>query len=659
MVIVLEKNIRDDDKLRIRTFLEKNSLRVNEIAGDEETIFGAVGKVGIDPREVEILPGVQRVIPISKPYKMASREFKRDNTVVDVRGVKIGGNRVSVIAGPCAVESLDQIMESAARVAESGAVMLRGGAYKPRTSPYAFQGMGEEGVRILREAGDAYGLPIVTEIVSAEHIPVMRDYVDVFQVGARNMQNFELLKKVGALAKPVILKRGLSATIEEWLMAAEYLLASGTEDVILCERGIRTYEKATRNTLDLSAIPVLRALTHLPIIVDPSHAVGVRDKVPPMALAAIAAGADGLIVEVHPTPDTAMSDGAQSLYPNQFEKMMRDIEVLAPVVGRSVSRRPLPKTGHETAGAQLSSLRKPLPSAKRDAAGEAVVCAYSGGRGAYAELAIRRFWDGGATALATANFREVIDAVLGGSAAFGMLPIENSLAGSVYENYDNLTRCEDIEIVGEVTIRIEHSLLAMPGSSLETVESVYSHPQALAQCDDFLAKYPHWKHIETASTSGAAELVSTGGDPSRAAIASDDAATVYRLETLKSGIETNPRNYTRFVIVARSGEIVSAAPNRASVIFTTANQPGSLHDALGIFMKHGLNLTKLESRPIQGEPWRYRFYANVTLPEGVGSSVVAGECIRTALAEMEKISKDNGIVQGVRVLGLYNAKELS
>ncbi len=658
MVIVLESNIRDDDKQRIRRFLEKNSLRVNEIAGEEETIFGAVGKVGIDPREVEILPGVQRVIPISKPYKMASREFKRENTIVDVRGVKIGGNRVSVIAGPCAVESLDQIMESAAKVAESGAVMLRGGAYKPRTSPYAFQGMAEEGVRILKEAGEAYGLPIVTEIVSSDHIPVMRDYVDVLQIGARNMQNFELLKKVGALGKPVILKRGLSATIEEWLMAAEYLLASGTEDVILCERGIRTYEKATRNTLDLSAIPVLRSLTHLPIIVDPSHAVGVRDKVPPMALAAVAAGADGLIVEVHPCPECAMSDGAQSLYPEQFEKMMRDIEVLAPVVGRTVSRRTAAKTGHDRSGAKLEAKRAAGALALSGAAGP-VVCAYSGGRGAYAEIAIRRFWDNGATALSAANFREVINAVLGGGADFGMLPIENSLAGSVYENYDNLTRCEDIEIVGEVTIRIEHSLLAPRGATVETVGSVYSHPQALAQCDEFLAKYPLWKHIETASTSGAAEMVAAEGDITRAAIASGSAADIYKLETLKSGIETNPRNYTRFVIIARSGEVVCEAPNHASVIFTTANEPGSLHAALGIFMKHGLNLTKLESRPIQGEPWRYRFYANVNLPDGVGNSVVSGERLKTALAEMEKISHDNGIVQGVRILGLFNTKELS
>lgn len=650
MVIVLEKNIRDEDKQRIRVFLEKNSLRVNEIAGDEETIIGAVGKVGIDPREVEILPGVQRVIPISKPYKMASREFKRDNTVVNVRGVKIGGNRVTVIAGPCAVESREQIMESAARVAESGAVMLRGGAYKPRTSPYAFQGLGEEGVKYLREAGDAWGLPVVTEIVSSDAIPAMRDYVDVYQIGARNMQNFELLKKVGALGKPVILKRGLSATIEEWLMAAEYLLSSGTEDVILCERGIRTYEKATRNTLDLSAIPILRSLTHLPIIVDPSHAVGVRDKVPPMSLAAIAAGADGLIVEVHPTPNKALSDGVQSLYPDQFEKMMRDIEVLAPVVGRAVSRRSIPRTGSITG----------VTGVVRKAGGpdQPIVCAYSGGRGAYAEQAIRRYYDEEAESLPVTNFREVIHAVLEGKAECGMLPIENSLAGSVYENYDNLARYEDIEIVGEVTIRIEHSLLVVPGATIDSITSVYSHPQGLAQCDDFLSHYPAWKHIETDSTSGAAEFVAAGKDPSRAAIASDTAAPIYHLDVIKSGIETNPRNYTRFVVIARSGEIVSDAPNHASIIFTVANRPGALHDALGLFMKNGLNLTKLESRPIQGEPWKYLFYANVNLPEGVSSSVVSGERIRSALSQMKSMNQDSGIIQDVRILGLYTVKEI-
>ena len=240
--------------------------------------------------------------------------------------VKIGGLRIAVIAGPCAIESREQILEVAGIVREAGAVMLRGGAYKPRTSPYSFQGMGEEGLKYMKEAGEKYGMPVVSEIVAPNHADLMKEYVDILQIGARNMQNFELLKKVGSLEKPVLLKRGLAATIEELLMAAEYLLAHGTEDVILCERGIRTFETYTRNTLDLSAIPVLKKLSHLPVIVDPSHATGIREKVPPMALAAVAAGADGLVVEVHPDPEKALSDGPQSLYPEQFEKLMRDIE---------------------------------------------------------------------------------------------------------------------------------------------------------------------------------------------------------------------------------------------------------------------------------------------------------------------------------------------
>src|SRR5574344_700681 len=408
MVIVLSKDIKAAEKKHLKDFLTQKKFKLNEIVGEEETIIAAVGKLSMDPREVEIIPGVSRVIPISKPYKMASREFKKENTIVEIpnnRGqiIRVGGMRIASIAGPCALESREQIFDVARKVAASGAVMLRGGAYKPRTSPYAFQGMAEEGVKILKEAGDAFGLPVVTEIVSADHIPVMEKYhVDVLQIGARNMQNFELLKKVGAMGCPVILKRGLSATIEEWLMAAEYLLSSGTDKVILCERGIRTYEKATRNTLDLSAIPILRSLTHLPIIVDPSHAVGIRDKVPPMGLAAIAAGADGLIVEVHPCPECALSDGAQSLYPDQFEKMMRDIEVLAPVVGRAVSRRSVPKTIAARAGTASGAAAgkhgvSPAGSANAGAAGVAgadagrIVCAYSGGRGAYAEQAILRY----------------------------------------------------------------------------------------------------------------------------------------------------------------------------------------------------------------------------------------------------------------------------
>ncbi len=659
MVIVLEKNIREDDKQRIRSFLEKRSLKVNEIAGEEETIFGAVGRLSLDPREVEILPGVQRVIPISKPYKMASREFKRENTVVDVRGVKIGGSRISVIAGPCAVENREQIFEAAKCVAESGAVMLRGGAYKPRTSPYAFQGLGAEGVKLLREAGDAYGLPVVTEIVSSEYIPEMIDYVDVYQVGARNMQNFELLKKLGALGKPVILKRGLSATIEEWLMAAEYLLSSGTNDVILCERGIRTYEKATRNTLDLSAIPVVRSLTHLPIIVDPSHAVGIRDKVPPMGLAGIAAGADGIIVEVHPCPECAMSDGAQSLYPEQFEKMMRDIEVLAPVVGKVVSRRPVRSSALSVENRPEGKVTNALSAAESVAdyirrKGSAV-CAYSGNQGAFADQAITRYFDDSVSKLAVDSFRKVIEAVVDGRADFGMLPIENSLAGSVYENYDNLSLYEDIEIVGSVTIRIEHSLLAVKGADLNTIRTVYSHPQPFVQCADFLAGHPEWKHVETDSTGTAARIVAESGDVTNAAIASEVTGPLYHLEILKTGIETNPLNYTRFVIVAGKGAVVCPVPNFSAVIFTAANEPGSLYKALGLFSKYGLNLTKLESRPIHGEPWRYRFYANIALPSGVAASAVSSERIRSAVNELQTRAVEDNIVEDVRVLGLYDS----
>lgn len=274
---------------------------------------------------------------ISKPYILASRETQAEDTIISAGSVKIGGSQLVVIAGPCAVESKEQIMETAASVRESGALILRGGAYKSRTSPYTFQGLGMKGLEFLKAAGEANGMPVVTEIVSPELAVQMLDLVDIFQIGARNMQNIELLKKVGALGKPVVLKRGPSATIDEWLLSAEYLLASGTKDVVLCERGIRTFETNTRYTLDISAVSVVKELSHLPVIVDPSHAVGFRDKVSAASLAAIAAGADGLSVEVHPNPDKALSDGAQSLYLQQFYKLMNDIKLIAPVVGKTLT----------------------------------------------------------------------------------------------------------------------------------------------------------------------------------------------------------------------------------------------------------------------------------------------------------------------------------
>ena len=657
MVIVLKKGIPEQDKNNLRDFLVRNKFKVNEITGEEDTIFGAVGKLSIDPREVEILPGVERVIPISKPYKMASREYKKENTIVSVpnnRGqiIRIGGQRIAAIAGPCAVESLEQMMNIAARVASAGAVMLRGGAFKPRTSPYAFQGLGAEGVKILKQAGDAYGLPVVTEIVSADHIPVMKDYVDVYQIGARNMQNFELLKKVGALGKPVILKRGLSATIEEWLMAAEYLLSSGTDDVVLCERGIRTYEKATRNTLDLSAIPVIRSLTHLPIIVDPSHAVGIRDKVPPMGLAAVAAGADGIIVEVHCDPDKALSDGAQSLFPEQFEKLMRDIDVLAPVVGKEVAHIRSP---HRNASQTLSVSRNNSGTA---------VCAYSGGHGAFAEQAIHLYFDN-PEPLAVNSFREIFQAVADGRADFGMVPIENSLAGSVYDNYDNLLRFEDVTICGALTLRIEHSLLAVPGATLDTIKYVYSHPHGFPQCKKFLDAHPAWTHVDALSTATAAGIVAEKQSVENAAIASGVTASYYKLNVLESGIESDPRNYTRFVIITANHLVGTdkdisvssstggaALAEKASIVFASKNESGALYECLGVFHDRKLNLTRLESRPIQGQPWRYMFYVDVMLPESASGDDSPGQILQDAVEALKNTAED------VRILGIYQERSL-
>ncbi len=307
--------------------------------GEENTVIGCVGHVNIDavdPRQFELLPAVAKVVRISVPYKLSSRTFKPEDTIVDCgNGVKIGGAEVILMAGPCTIESKEQVQAIAPLVKAAGAKVMRGGAFKPRTSPYSFQGMGEEGLRYLRDAAHAHGLLVVSEVMDRFQIPMMLESVDILQVGARNMQNFDLLKDLGKVRKPVLLKRGLSATIEELLLGAEYILAGGNTQVILCERGIRTFERATRNTLDISAIPVTKSLSHLPMVVDPSHAIGIRDKVPPAARAAVAAGADGLLIEVHNEPERALCDGAQSLLPEQMAKLTRELSAIASVIGRS------------------------------------------------------------------------------------------------------------------------------------------------------------------------------------------------------------------------------------------------------------------------------------------------------------------------------------
>ncbi|MGD0301407.1 MAG: 3-deoxy-7-phosphoheptulonate synthase, partial [Bryobacteraceae bacterium] len=289
-----------------------------------------------DPIEFEVMEGVKECHRIVSPYKLASRHFRPGGTIVKLNGVEIGGNRVIMMAGPCSVENRDQIEQAAEIVARGGAKVIRGGAFKPRSSPYSFQGLGEEGLRMMREAADRHKLLVVSEVMDQTQIPLLATYADILQVGARNMQNFNLLRQLGELRKPVLLKRGISATIEELLLSAEYILAGGNYDVILCERGIRTFENATRNTMDISAIPVVKSLSHLPIVADPSHGTGRRDKVLPMARAAVAAGADGLLVEVHPDPDHALSDGAQSLRPQQFVELMDQLRIIAKAVDRSV-----------------------------------------------------------------------------------------------------------------------------------------------------------------------------------------------------------------------------------------------------------------------------------------------------------------------------------
>lgn len=337
VIVVMRGNASKDQLQEIIKRVNDLGLEPHVIEGVARTVVGLVGdKTGLEPDAFEGLPGVEKVVPIMAPYKLASRDVKQEDSIVRVRNVAIGAGQVIFIAGPCAVESQEQIEEAAHAVKAAGATILRGGAFKPRTSPYSFQGLGEKGLRYLAQAGEATGMPVVSEVLDPGHVDMVSEYVDILQVGARNMQNFSLLRRVGRAKKPVLLKRGMSATVEEWLMAAEYIMSEGNYEVILCERGIRTFETATRNTLDVGAIALVRHLSHLPVIADPSHATGDRKLVAAAGCAAIAAGAEGLMVEVHPNPDAALSDGAQSLRPAEFAQMVDQVARVAAAVGRRV-----------------------------------------------------------------------------------------------------------------------------------------------------------------------------------------------------------------------------------------------------------------------------------------------------------------------------------
>ncbi|MBI4166201.1 MAG: 3-deoxy-7-phosphoheptulonate synthase [Acidobacteria bacterium] len=338
MVVVMQEGATEEQIQHVINRLMDMGFDIHRSTGARHTVLGAVGpKIDFDTRDIEVIEGVSEVLRISAPYKLASRTFRPEGSVIQLgEGVAVGAQKVVVMAGPCSVESAEQIGTIAARVAAAGGKVLRGGAFKPRSSPYSFQGMGEKGLELMRRAADQHGLLVVSEVMDQTQIPMMNGYVDVFQVGARNMQNYNLLKELAKVPKPVLLKRGIAATIEELLLSAEYLMSGGNYSIVLCERGIRTFESYTRNTLDISAIPVVHKLSHLPIVVDPSHGTGRRDKVAPMARAAVAAGADGLLIEVHHDPDHAASDGAQSLFPDQFDQLMKELRMIAPAVGRTI-----------------------------------------------------------------------------------------------------------------------------------------------------------------------------------------------------------------------------------------------------------------------------------------------------------------------------------
>ncbi len=336
MVIVMKYNATAEEIAGVIRNIESFGFKAHLSRGEERSVIGIIGdERPVEPEHWETLAGVERVVRILHPFKLASRDFHAGNSVVKVDGVSVGANQVVVMAGPCSVESREQLMETAAAVKEAGAHVLRGGAFKPRTSPYAFQGLGQPGLELLKEAREEFNMPVITEVMSSEDVKLVAEYADILQIGTRNMQNFALLHAVGESQKPVMLKRGMMSTIEELLMAAEYILSHGNERVMVCERGIRTFEPSTRYTMDINAIPVLKSLTHLPVIADPSHATGKWDLVAPIARASVAAGADGLIVEVHPNPANALSDGAQSLKPEKFAQMVKDVRAVAAAVGRT------------------------------------------------------------------------------------------------------------------------------------------------------------------------------------------------------------------------------------------------------------------------------------------------------------------------------------
>jgi 3-deoxy-7-phosphoheptulonate synthase len=622
MILKLEHRIDQTQKDKITNLLSEEGCITREIIDAGRNVIGIIGNCTKSVDELKQLKGVADVMPIKTSYKLVSREFKSEDSKVKIGNVVVGGDRIVMIAGPCAVESYGQAMAIAKEVKKYGAVLFRGGAYKPRSSPYSFQGLEKEGLKILSDVRKKTGLGVVTEITSPAQADLMMKYVDVVQIGARNMQNFELLKCVGKMEKPVILKRGLASTIQEWLMSAEYIMAGGNNDVILCERGIRTFEPYTRNTLDLSAIPVLKKLTHLPIVIDPSHATGIREKVSPMARAAVAAGADALMIEVHNNPDQALSDGPQSLYPEQFGQLTRDIYVIAPVVGKQLDFDYLKKSQ------AINNLE--VNSSK--------TAAFIGEYGAYSHKASLGYFGDEIEPVPTESFKDIFHAVQSGTTQYGVIPLENSLSGSIHENYDLLQEY-DLKIIGEITIRVKHALIAHENADKTAIKKILAPPPAFSQCKNYLDQYPDIQIIPVKATSSAVRHVKESGDISAAAIGSNMAAGIFNMKILEESIEDNPRNYTRFAIIATEANDDKTV-NKTSIIFSTGNKPGALFEIMKIFSESQINLVKLESRPMPGKPWEYMFYTDIE-----------ADLEKEALLPVMKAIKEKA--ENFRILGRY------
>jgi 3-deoxy-7-phosphoheptulonate synthase len=629
MIIVLKKGLTDDELHGIEDHVRRAGGSPVLVEGKERSVVAVIGAAKLETSLFEQLAGVVQVLKISKSYKLASREVKPEDTIVRIGDVAIGGDQVVVMAGPCSVENRKMLLESAQKLSAMGVTILRGGAYKPRTSPYAFQGMGEDGLKLLQEAREMTGMKIVTEVMSPDKVEIVAKYADILQIGARNMQNFDLLKECAEIHKPVLLKRGLSATIEEWLQSAEYILSTGkNRDVILCERGIRTFETSTRNTMDLNCVPVLHEKTHLPVIVDPSHGTGVRAYVAPLAMAAIAAGADGVMLECHPEPEKALSDGPQSLTFDLVERLLRDLEAIAPVVGKRLGlshRLPAPKPG-----------KKGHHSAHPEAV------AFQGEHGAFSEKAARLFFGDRAKTSPSSSFRDVFEKVVSGDAGYGIVPVENTLGGSIHQNYDLLQEF-DLQIVGETKLRVVHNLIANKGTKFTDIKRIYAHPQAAAQCEKLLRQHPQWSVLQVYDTAGSVKMIKEEKAMDAAAIASSAAAKHFDMDILREGIESDPQNYTRFVVLAR--EPHDSAKNgsridKVSLVYGTENSPGALFRTLEVFARRGVNLSRLESRPIPGKPFEYLFYVDLT-----------GDLHDKAVAAALKELKEH--ITFVKVLGCY------